>query len=440
MSEVTSAADLGSNFHKDTVAIVRELLEKGATIRRTKAGHLQIRSSVNSCTMSLSQNSGHGGKGLEMARADVKRLYPAGDEGLTKADMSGWDKDIKDVALKAVNEFAWTFEWTRTGNGKMLILTAPDDSGKQLKFNQGSKPVNPSVQSLRRMVLQHGKLGDDIVAAEVGIALGKSVPESERRQSVGNPLTELTPPSPIPVKPPTIEISIVPDNEIDRKHERIVIHKRPWLAKRSDSKAGDKKYESEAVLEREWSDGYIDYICTAEGCDYPPQVKARSVSSHYAGKHTKGKGRAAQPPQDQLLVVAEKTTPEFTRSYSPREDRVQALAEWLRDNCGPEGMHDFEFVAKQALVWQHEQAKGGEQSEPQTAEEILDRIRKLVDHGEYMRQRAKIDELENQLLEQMAAVEQAAANAAACQKRADDLESHLSTVRDLLSFEPKDEA
>lgn len=153
-----SAEDIRKQFPKEVAEIVLGLANRGATIRRTKLGHLQIRSSVNEEMMGVSRNSGSGHVPIHKVKQDAARLYPAEQtDKLSKSALRGFDKDCVSVILKAVNEYGWTYAW---GGKGFIDLTAPDGSGKRLGFSPGSKPINPNLSALRRIILQHGVLSE----------------------------------------------------------------------------------------------------------------------------------------------------------------------------------------------------------------------------------------------------------------------------------------
>ncbi len=59
-----------------------------------------------------------------------------------------------------------------------------------------------------------------------------------------------------------------------------------------------------AVIERTWSDGSVDYACSAVGCDHSDQ-KMRAVSSHFGAKH----GRHGNTPTIRSLMTAQAVAP-----------------------------------------------------------------------------------------------------------------------------------
>lgn len=169
----------------------------------------------------------------------------------------------------------------------------------------------------------------------------------------------------VPVEAPTVE---------RREHvrpERTIVSEKPWMAARSIQADGAHLYPSEAVVQREWSDEAIDYVCAHAGCEWASD-NARSVASHYAGVHSRGKGK-----QQQAEVVA--VDPE--RGYTPTQRLIDALAEYLRE-ARLEGTE--EDVALAALRWMHLRPDLGDPEDrtrpsARTASDVtLDQIRALL--------------------------------------------------------------
>ena len=124
------------------------------------------------------------------------------------------------------------------------------------------------------------------------------------------------------------------------KRERVVVEEKPWMAARSIGADGAHLYPSEAVVQREWSDEGIDFVCAHPGCGWS-SGNARSVASHFAGTHSRGKGKQ---PQAEVVAI----DPE--RSYTPTQRLVDSLAEYLAD----QSWDDIDELAVLALRWAHD--------------------------------------------------------------------------------------
>lgn len=124
----------------------------------------------------------------------------------------------------------------------------------------------------------------------------------------------------------------------------------PWLAHKASNKDGGVRYESEAVIQRTWNNGDVDYECAFEGCGYSNK-NPRSVAVHYGRSHTM-KGEALPAAQDKGLVVdPEYTEPIMERNYKPTDRLILALAAVLEKLNG----HGTDREkAEEILRWFHD--------------------------------------------------------------------------------------
>jgi hypothetical protein len=172
-----------------------------------------------------------------------------------------------------------------------------------------------------------------------------------------------------------------------------VVDERPWLAHFGAKPRGGRRYPSPVVRERTWSDGHVDYVCALDGCGWDNE-RPLSVARHYgrAAGHP-AVGREAQRRGHVIdLSYTEAMNP---RGSIPTDQRVQRWATRLRkilDEVTLSGDLDADAaLLAEHLVEQLPTPSSGD-GEPLTAEEILDRIRTLVDRGEYLRLRAELTE------------------------------------------------
>lgn len=151
-----------------------------------------------------------------------------------------------------------------------------------------------------------------------------------------------------------------------------------------------------AVVERTWSDGSVDYACSAVGCDHAAD-RMRAVSSHFGAKHGRGGDtptiRSLMTPAVPVPVVVE----EAAAQDAPKRESEKA-----------------------EQVEQHEPARAAEPVEPRTPEDRLAVIRAMLLPAdevaqENLRLRAEIHALQDEvsrLQSALAVVAEAAAAAA----------------------------
>lgn len=162
-----------------------------------------------------------------------------------------------------------------------------------------------------------------------------------------------------------------------------VVSEQPYLAKYSAGEQGGKSYPSDCILEQKMSDGTTRYKCTK--CDYLSENHL-SVRNHHRLHVNSGEATRFDPATRSQLVVDD---PTYTRasSYTPRQSSIEKLAEIIRNAASliPEEL------AETILKAQHTEPQ--QSREPLTDAEVIDRIRRLVDRGEYVEQRNEIDRL-----------------------------------------------
>lgn len=176
-------------------------------------------------------------------------------------------------------------------------------------------------------------------------------------------------------------VAVVRD-EHEAHEARRMVDRRPWMARKGSSRhGGGRKYESKAVIEREWSDGSVDYVCAYEGCNWNSDDPV-SVARHYGGTH--GAERPVGDTRPPTVFV-----PDYTetgrRNYRPSRRLVDAVLGVIANADGrlyPQWVEDPESLAEAILTWMHERpdleevARGPR--EPMSDEEILERIRALL--------------------------------------------------------------
>lgn len=211
------------------------------------------------------------------------------------------------------------------------------------------------------------------------------------------------------------------DDEPNSTHQRAVSQGNRHIVSEGPmrAKAGDRSaYDSEVTIQRLWSDGTKDYKCVK--CDYW-STQRQSVAAHNARKHP---GVTSPRPATYQAVVTDATV------YAPRQTRIDALADIIAGLIAQGGVTDPKVVAKTALTWVHDQHRKGtefsEDVEPRTPDEVLNRIRTLLDDGTRLRETLRLSELETRVLEAEERAEQA-------EQRAAQAKSTLRAFMDLAS-------
>lgn len=205
---------------------------------------------------------------------------------------------------------------------------------------------------------------------------------SEKSAAVADePELVVVPDEPVVVEPPP--------EQPPAKGDPVVTKIKPWIARHSLRKEGGEVYESRAVLERKWSDGTLDYICPYEGCGFT-NVAPRPVSAHYGGKHSKERP-ASQVVSERFLDPGMAWTPserQAGRIHRLSREIDQAYTGLGEDKATPDNI--AEWIVK------HRDAERDltDDTTPLTGDQIVERIRRLVDGGAYADLMARIEQME----------------------------------------------
>jgi hypothetical protein len=200
-----------------------------------------------------------------------------------------------------------------------------------------------------------------------------------------------------------------------------ITREEPWSAHGRVRSGGSETYPSDAVMERQWSDGHTDYACRWPDCDYVND-KARSTAAHY-GAHLRGQGKSQAPEADGLDEAwVPRQTARITRLRRELDGAlIAALAAGL-DLRNPEFT---QFVAQWIIDHRIEKAgtttDDGEDEGPLSLEQIVDKISALADRGRSRVLREQIDTL-NALLDESEGARRKA-------------EGNLHALRDMLNEE-----
>jgi hypothetical protein len=200
------------------------------------------------------------------------------------------------------------------------------------------------------------------------------------------------------------------------------VQMRPWLARRNAKQGGGIRYESEAVIERTWPDGRVDYLCSVPDCGYEND-KPRSVANHYGAAHT-SKGETEPAGNGPLHVDPAYTEPASTRSYRPTQRLVDALKAVLDGVVG----QDTEEAAVAILTWMNERPDIEHESRPLvplTDGDILNRIRLLVGQPD---QTEQIESLTGELIEARRQRDEANAHLVKVQRDLDGIKELMEGV------------
>ena len=199
-----------------------------------------------------------------------------------------------------------------------------------------------------------------------------------------DPVNPLVPPSEPPAPEPPQES---PDGAR-------IVKSSPWLAAAGPATGNrpGRRYESEAVIERHWSDGSIDYVCSWPGCGFTHPSNPRAVASHYGGSKDHAKVGPQSPQYADPDYVEPITHHRSAQNRAARLARELALVIVDADGNLEAAAYDDPLewartVAERIVAARdaNRLTRETESGEPMTPEELIERIRVIVDDGSYLR-------------------------------------------------------
>lgn len=348
----------------------------------------------------------------------VVEMPPLYDEETFTPDLiPPWVKKDDRQVIEAAVMLGWKMHLS--SNSSVTIISW--DDRRKYHFSSGGRHSN-SLTRIRRDVVRHGEPSKVLIADSLA-----GIDDKDMRMMVqGLTLPHLGDEGTVVDHRPELEAEkaerkqlindreyvVASDSELNGTAERRVISERPMRAKSSEGRG----YDSKIAIERLWSDGSTDYKCVE--CDYT-NTKRLSIRGHW-NKHSKKTERPRETYPAEIPNAA---------TYAPRKDRVDALAEAIAALLAG-GETDAKVIAQRALEWVHEQGTKGsglaEEREPMTADEVLFRIRSMLDDGTVVKQREEIEELKQRL-------DDAEELAMEAEARADRAQSTLKALVELAS-------
>jgi hypothetical protein len=295
---------------------------------------------------------------------------------------NGYREEVKEVIVVAA-ALGWKVH--KTGSESLTIISPrPENHPKKYHFSQNRRGTN-DLKRIRRDLIRFGDPEKVMIADAAHLTRD---PELRNMLVKALPMVGVTEGIVVDDTPEAEEKRTPkPKPEPSKQRAVTIVSQAPMVAKANENRG----YDSHTTIERKWSDGTTDYACIEKGCDYTSPNRA-SVPAHWAKAHHDG-GRGRRNP----VYVADTSG---ATKYAPRQTRIDALAQALADAMAA-GATDPQTIAREALMWVHEQSKKGTEhaaeNEPMDAEAMLDRIRLLLDNGTHLQMRQRVETLEQQM-------------------------------------------
>jgi len=338
----------------------------------------------------------------------------------TTLDLTGFHKQMKDLIGVAI-DLGWVARQEGSpSHGKGTVVLHAYDNSQSIRATPVRQINEAKLRTMRAKVVRYA---EPLRRAEMVAKIEWA--EMRAHGPTADDAFNLSPTSTqIQLAGAAVEVG-VSDSETVQVPGPEIVSERPWLARRVATKSGGLGYESQAVIERTWSDGAVEYVCAFIDCGYTHH-RARSVANHYGAAHTSkglaeptniGKGRKSTPLVDHF-------EPTFHKEYKPTDRLIQALSDFLANEM-LDGA-DLTNIAEAALRWAHERPDLPDLEHHVPAaldpEDILERIRLLV--GAPLA--ARVAEAEAQIVHLVGDLE----DANEARRRAEDRWSALKSIVD----------
>lgn len=289
----------------------------------------------------------------------------------TELDLKGASKNARDIIAVAV-QMGWRITRGKHGN---FIFETPGSSEERVSFSMPQTAGNAGVnQQWMNKLVRYGP--DRDAAARLGLGASKVIPVGSILRSDAERATLLA-----VVEQDSVTIPTGGEYLIEKAPAmpRTITSAKPFQAK--NGLAGDKGkyYDSPAITERKWSDGTTDYACTR--CDYV-NATPQQVGGHQR-KHLRGKDY--ERPE---TYVGPAYQPDVSGSVTRLANQIAAAKDMLGADASPLDLATF-------IVNSRKQGEDDvEHRGPLTDEQVIERIRSLVDRGAYMEARERSEKLE----------------------------------------------
>jgi hypothetical protein len=308
-------------------------------------------------------------------------------------NLSKVSEKVQPLILMAI-EVGWMGTQQRNGT---VIIHSPVDNRVVLSF----APVRSwNSAKLRTISAKIRKYGDPV---KVAILQTKVDEVDEGKAQMADPIIseKLVVSLMDPTKPVVMEDEPAPKPEPPKKEAPPprIVSERPWAARKGTNarnpERGGRVYDSPTVIERHWSDGTIDFKCTR--CDYTNPLP-RSVKQHFASSKDTLHTLTPEEAQNQRKTSIDPsyTAPLYHYGTSVEIRSNRLAAELIRAAAAVASDEDLERwltnLATQVIVTRDEEKSPPEQHGPLTTEQVLERIRRLVDGGEMDALRTELKE------------------------------------------------
>ena len=367
---------------------------------------------------------------------------------VTLEDSLGQFPDVSQEIIRTALRLKWTGYWTSTQK-QMVKLHSPSGSAEILvpSTNVNNKRVKAWINKIARycdpadlfieaQAIKGGRGKADPEFLRAVATAAEKVKEEVRNTVLQDVEDEVSKPEPTSLKRAMMEAitqsrehsavmdegaPIPTEQQVPAQDEEpYVVSSVPWLAKAGPSGVGKgSKYESPHTLEELMSDGSIRYKCRT--CDFTDD-NGKSVSLHSGRKH------GANRERERIIV----------NDYGPVEHRPAREPRLVSDILGAlDAIENWHLLSKEILAERVstliiEARPDRTPSEPLTPEQVIERIRYLVDGERIGAMHAEVEQLRGQYAEVVARAEAAEAAEAAAKAETERVRVNLRALDSMM--------
>lgn len=344
-------------------------------------------------------------------------------------------QDATDFIAMAL-ALGWQVSRRGAGSNASVNLIAPGDPTPKRLHLSGKNKGKGSLDSMVKTLIRYAhpdQVRAVVEANEHDPAMRKRIERNilirgalEDIAEMDENVQETEPEVEVPAEP-------APEPPAPEKPKRFIVSERPALMHYSLTGKGGRSYPSKTAIERRWSDGQVDYACAVPTCDATSENKRSFGGQHWAMHVRNGEATPVDREEIRNSLVDDPTytEPSHTRvQVSPKDLILGILGEYDLATIDPEFL--AEQLAKRLFPEPQEDRGPSTPQEPLTAEQMIDRIRRMIDNGHYSDQERIIQNQAEQLQrawDDISAVSWARDEAA---RRAERAENNLRALADLI--------
>lgn len=227
-------------------------------------------------------------------------------------DVNAFQREARRVII-AAGILGWTIRWANQRKGMVVLIS--EDGSKKINVPKTSLNQHRSEAMIRQIITHTSPeaitelfkgtdLTKDTDMADLLVWLARYLPTPTEKETPAVPIEN----QPLPFDAETPEPA--------KTDSPLVYEVVPYLVWYKDGRHLKEAMPSERVVQRNWSDGHVDYACSEVGCTYT-SLSAAPVTSHNNFKHRRASFKRP--------AVAPKAKPATYDTDSRTLDKIREL-------------------------------------------------------------------------------------------------------------------